>query len=43
MKLDKRSSVPLYAQLKELLIERVESGAYPPGTRILPNFNSARN
>ena len=34
MKLDKRSSVPLYAQLKDLLIERVDSGAYPPGTRI---------
>ncbi len=34
MKLDKRSSVPLYAQLKDLLIERVESGEYPPGSRI---------
>ncbi len=34
MRLDKRSSVPLYAQLKDLLIERVESGAYAPGARI---------
>ncbi|MBP7401866.1 MAG: GntR family transcriptional regulator [Clostridia bacterium] len=34
MKMDKRSSVPLYAQLKDLLIERVESGEYEPGSRI---------
>ncbi len=34
MRLDKRSSVPLYAQLKDLLIEQVESGAYEPGDRI---------
>lgn len=34
MRLDKRSSVPLYAQLKDLLIERVERQEYPPGSRI---------
>ena len=34
MKLDKRSSVPLYAQLKDLLIDRVEKGEYPSGSRI---------
>ncbi len=34
MRLDKRSSVPLYAQLKELLSERIESGEYAPGEKI---------
>lgn len=34
MKLDKRSSVPLYAQLKELLRERIENGDYEPGEKI---------
>lgn len=34
MKLDKRSSVPLYAQLKELLGERIKNGEYQPGEKI---------
>lgn len=34
MRLDKRSSVPLYAQLKSLLAERIESGEYRPGEKI---------
>ncbi len=34
MRLDKRSSVPLYAQLKELLSERIENGEYAPGQKI---------
>lgn len=34
MQLDKRSSVPLYAQLKNLLVERIENGDYLPGTKI---------
>lgn len=34
MRLDKRSSVPLYAQLKEVLSERIESGVYAPGEKI---------
>jgi GntR family transcriptional regulator len=34
MKLDKRSSQPLYAQLKELLIERIRLGQYQPGQQI---------
>lgn len=34
MKLDKHSSVPLYAQLKDLLTERIESGEYAPGEQI---------
>jgi GntR family transcriptional regulator len=34
VRLDKRSSVPLYAQLKDLLIERVDKQEYPPGSRI---------
>jgi len=34
MPLDKHSSVPLYAQLKEILLARIESGEYQPGERI---------
>ncbi len=34
MKLDKHSSVPLYAQLKDLITERIESGEYGPGEQI---------
>ena len=34
MKLDKHSSVPLYAQLKDILTERIENGDYPPGSQI---------
>ncbi|NLZ70551.1 MAG: GntR family transcriptional regulator [Clostridiaceae bacterium] len=34
MPLDKHSSVPLYAQLKEVLLARIESGEYQPGERI---------
>lgn len=34
MKLDKYSSVPLYAQLKDLLTERIEAGEYGPGEQI---------
>jgi GntR family transcriptional regulator len=34
MKLDKHSSVPLYAQLKELVLERIDRGDYAPGSRI---------
>jgi GntR family transcriptional regulator len=34
MKLDKRSTQPLYAQLKELLNERIRQGVYQPGQQI---------
>jgi len=34
MKLDKRSTQPLYAQLKELLVERIQQGTYKPGQQI---------
>jgi GntR family transcriptional regulator len=34
MKLDKRSSQPLYSQLKELLTERIRLGDYKPGQQI---------
>ena len=34
MKLDKRSTQPLYAQLKDLLIERIKLGSYQPGQQI---------
>jgi GntR family transcriptional regulator len=34
MKLDKRSTQPLYAQLKELLNERIRLGTYQPGQQI---------
>lgn len=34
MKLDKHSSVPLYAQLRELIIERIQNGEYAQGDRI---------
>lgn len=34
MKLDKRSTQPLYAQLKELLNERIRQGTYQPGQQI---------
>lgn len=34
MKLDKRSTVPLYAQLKELLSERIADGTWQRGQRI---------
>lgn len=34
MKLDKHSSIPLYAQLKDLITERIESGEYAPGEQI---------
>ncbi len=34
MKLDKHSSVPLYFQLKELILENIEKKIYAPGSRI---------
>ncbi len=34
MKLDKHSNVPLYAQLKDLLLERITVGTYRPGSQI---------
>lgn len=34
MKLDKHSSIPLYAQLRELIVERIQSGTYAPGSQI---------
>ncbi len=34
MKLDKRSTQPLYAQLKDLLNERIQQGAYQAGQQI---------
>ena len=34
MKLDKRSNVPLYAQLKELILERIAQDQYPAGHQI---------
>lgn len=34
MKLDKHSSIPLYAQLRDLIVERINSGDYAPGSKI---------
>lgn len=34
MKLDKHSSIPLYAQLKDLLLNRIQQGVYAPGLQI---------
>ncbi|HHU53550.1 MAG TPA: GntR family transcriptional regulator [Clostridiaceae bacterium] len=34
MRLDKHSSIPLYAQLRELLVEQIQDGRYKPGDRI---------
>ncbi len=34
MKLDRHSSIPLYAQLRELIMERIQSGQYGPGEKI---------
>lgn len=34
MKLDRYSSVPLYAQLRELILERIQDGVYGPGEKI---------
>lgn len=34
MKLDRHSSVPLYAQLRELIVERIQEGVYRQGERI---------
>ncbi|NLA71671.1 MAG: GntR family transcriptional regulator [Clostridiaceae bacterium] len=34
MKLDRHSSVPLYAQLRELIVERIQDGVYGQGDRI---------
>jgi len=34
MKLDRHSSVPLYAQLRELIVERIQEGIYSKGERI---------
>ena len=34
MKLDKRSSQPLYAQLKEVLVERIQQDVYQSGQQI---------
>ncbi|MDD2214537.1 MAG: GntR family transcriptional regulator [Oscillospiraceae bacterium] len=34
MEIDKYSSVPLYAQLKALITERIDSGVYPEGEQI---------
>jgi GntR family transcriptional regulator len=34
LRLDKRSTQPLYAQLKELLTERIHTGEYHPGQQI---------
>lgn len=34
MKLDKRSNIPLYSQLKDLILERIAQNIYPAGTQI---------
>ncbi|MGI6157475.1 MAG: GntR family transcriptional regulator [Saccharofermentanales bacterium] len=34
MKLDRHSSIPLYAQLRELIVERIQDGTYRQGERI---------
>ena len=34
MKLDRHSSVPLYAQLRELIVERIQDGIYRQGEPI---------
>ncbi|HZJ90704.1 MAG TPA: GntR family transcriptional regulator [Oscillospiraceae bacterium] len=34
MKLDKHSSIPLYAQLRELIVERIQDNSYKQGERI---------
>jgi len=32
--INKYSNVPLYSQLKNIIIEKIESGEYPPDTKI---------
>ncbi len=34
MKLDKRSNIPLYSQLKDLILERINQNSYPSGSQI---------
>lgn len=34
MKLDKHNNVPLYAQLKDILLNRIQNGEYKPGSQI---------
>ncbi len=34
MKLDRHSSVPLYFQLKEYILDKIGSGYFPAGTKI---------
>lgn len=34
MRLDRHSSIPLYAQLRELLVEQIQDGFYKPGDRV---------
>lgn len=42
MKLDKHSSIPLYAQLRELIVERISSGAYARGAQIPSEMDFCR-
>lgn len=42
MKLDKHSSIPLYAQLRDLIIKRIQDGTYPPGSRIPSEMDYCR-
>ena len=34
MKIDKHSNIPMYSQLKELIVKRIDSGQYPTGSKI---------
>lgn len=34
MKLDRHSSIPLYAQLRDIILERIQDGDYPAGEKI---------
>lgn len=36
--IDRRSHLPLYAQLKEILLEGVNAGVYPPGSSLPPEM-----
>lgn len=34
MKIDKHSNIPMYSQLKDLIVNRIDSGKYPKGSKI---------
>jgi len=34
MKIDKHSNIPMYSQLKDIIVKRIDSGEYPTGSKI---------